>query len=96
VKRFLWIQFEGYKADNTHTYDYKDSTITHSGQTWHRRLAANRIPSTEARPDSDGARARAFITGKGWSPGPEVLRRRCVPDSPSNRTVRHGRREAAR
>jgi hypothetical protein len=85
VKRFLWIQFEGYKADNTHTYDYKDSTITHSGQTWHRRLAANRIPSTEARPDSDGARARAFITGKGWSLGPEVLMERLVwlLDSPA-------------
>ena len=85
VKRFLWIQFEGYKADNTHTYDYNDLTITHSGQTWHHRLGPNRVPGTESRPDSDGARARGFITGKGWTLGPEVLMERLVwlLDSPA-------------
>ena len=85
VKRFLWIQFEGYKPDNTHTYDYKDSTVTHSGQTWHRRVASTRIAETEARPDSDGARARGFIKAKGWTLGPDVLTERLVwlLDSPA-------------
>lgn len=85
VKRFLWIQFEGYKPDNTHTYDYKDSTVIHSGQTWHRRVASNRIAETETRPGSDGARARGFIKEKGWTLGPEVLTERLVwlLDSPA-------------
>jgi hypothetical protein len=85
VKRLLWIQFEGYKPDNTHTYNYTDSTITHSGQTWHRRRVPFRIPDTEARPDSDGARVRAHIREKGWSLGPDVLMERLVwiLDSPA-------------
>ena len=85
VKRFLWVQYEGYKPDNTHTYNYTDSTITHSGQTWHRRRAPFRIPDTEARPDSDGARARGFLKEKGWTLGPEVLMERLVwiLDSPA-------------
>jgi len=85
IKRLLWIQFEGYKADNTHTYNYRDSTVTHSGQAWHRRIAAIRVPETESRPDSDGARARAFFGAKGWTLGPDVLTERLVwlLDSPA-------------
>jgi hypothetical protein len=85
VKRFLWIQFEGYKPDNTNTYNYTDSTVAHSGQTWHRRVAPFRIPDTEARPDSDGAKARGFLKEKGWTLGPEVLMERLVwiLDSPA-------------
>ena len=78
VKRLLWIQFEGYHASNTHSYDYKDSTVAHSGQSWHRRINAARIPETEPRPDSDGARARAFLKAKGWTVGPDVLTERLV------------------
>jgi hypothetical protein len=85
VKRFLWIQFEGYKGDNTYTYNYKDSTITHSGQTWHRRVASTHVADAETRPDSDGARARGFLKSKGWTLGPEVLTERLVwlLDSPA-------------
>lgn len=85
VKRFLWIQFEGYKSDNTHTYDYRDSTVSHSGHTWHRRIASTKIPEHELRPDSDGARARAFVREKGWTLGPDVLTERLVwlLDSPA-------------
>jgi hypothetical protein len=78
VKRLLWIQYEGYHPSNTHTYNYKDSTISHSGQTWHRRIGASRIPATESRPDSDGARARGFLKAKGWTVGPEVMMERLV------------------
>ena len=85
VKRFLWIQFEGYKGDNAYTYNYKDSTITHSGQTWHRRVASTHVADAETRPDSDGARARGFLKSKGWTLGPEVLTERLVwlLDSPA-------------
>jgi hypothetical protein len=78
VKRLLWIQYEGYLPSNSNTYNYRDSTVSHSSQVWHRRIAAARIPDTESRPDSDGARARAFIRGKGWSMGPDVLTERLV------------------
>ena len=85
IKRALWIQFEGYKPDNTNTYNYKDSTISHSGQTWHWRISPNKVLATESRPDSDGARFRAFIREKGWSLGPDVLNERLVwiLDSPA-------------
>ncbi|HEV8598988.1 MAG TPA: hypothetical protein VGQ69_06480 [Gemmatimonadales bacterium] len=78
VKRLLWIQYEGYLAGNTNTYNYRDETITHSGRSWHRRVSAVRIPETEARPESDGARARAFLKAKGWTLGPEVMLERLV------------------
>ncbi len=52
---------------------------------WHRRIAANKIPATDSRPDSDGARARAFVKEKGWTLGPDVLTERLVwiLDSPA-------------
>jgi hypothetical protein len=78
VKRLLWIQYEGYHASNTNTYNYRDETVTHSGQTWHRRVNAARIPETEARPESDGARARALLKARGWTVGPEVMLERLV------------------
>jgi hypothetical protein len=78
IKRLLWIQYEGYLPSNTHTYDYRDSTISHSGQSWHHRIAPARIPDQEPRPDSDGARARAFLRSKGWTVGPDVLTERLV------------------
>ncbi|HEU5218755.1 MAG TPA: hypothetical protein VFU23_08845 [Gemmatimonadales bacterium] len=78
VKRLLWIQFEGYHPDNTSTYTYRDTTIVHSGHAWHRRISATRIPEVEARPESDGARARAFLKAKGWTVGPDVMLERLV------------------
>ena len=85
IKRLLWIQFEGYHASNTNTYNYRDSTVEHSGRTWHRRIAAAKVPPTDARPDSDGARARAFLREKGWTLGPDVMSERLVwlLDSPA-------------
>lgn len=78
VTRLLWIQFEGYHPTNTHTYNYRDEMVEHSGRSWHRRIAASRIPDTDARPDSDGARARAFLRARGWTLGPDVLTERLV------------------
>jgi len=85
VKRLLWIQYEGYHASNTNTYNYRDETITHSGRSWHRRVSTTHIPGTETRPESDGARARAFFKAKGWTIGPEVMLERLVwlLDSPA-------------
>ena len=78
IKRLLWVQFEGYHASNTNTYNYRDETVAHSGQTWHRRINAVQVPATEPRPDSDGARMRAFLRAKGWRIGPELMTERLV------------------
>jgi len=85
VRRLLWIQYEGYFTTNTNTYDYREETISHSGRTWHRRVSTTHIPGTETRPESDGARARAFFKAKGWTIGPEVMLERLVwlLDSPA-------------
>lgn len=70
ITRLLWIQFEGYHPTNTNTHNYRDSTVSHAGRTWHRRLAAIRVPETEARPESDGARTRSFLRAKAGRSGP--------------------------
>ena len=85
IKRLLWVQYEGYHPSNTHTYNYRDSTVAHSGRSWHRRIGAIKAPETESRPDSDGARMRAYLRSKGWSMGPELIMERLVwiLDSPA-------------
>lgn len=80
MKRFYWIQFEGYLPDNTHTYDYNSPKIVNSGgfdfyaDSYPRSLTGNL-----GRPDSDGNRARAFLAAKGFKmAGTEVLYQRLV------------------
>ena len=78
IKRLLWVQFEGYHASNNNTYNYRDETVTHSGRTWHRRISTMQGPTAESRPDSDGARMRAFLRAKGWTMGPDIMLDRLV------------------
>jgi len=80
LRRFYWIQFEGYLPTNTHSYDYKSPKIVNIGgfdffaDTWARSLKGN-----TGRPDSDGNRARAFLESKGFKmTGTEVLMQRLV------------------
>lgn len=67
IKRFYWIQFEGYLPTNTHTYNYKSTKIIDAGgfnffaDAYPRNIKAN-----PGRADSDGSRARAFLTSKGY------------------------------
>ena len=66
IKRFYWIQFEGYLPTNTHTYNYTPTKVVNLGgfdfiaDTYARSLKGNL-----GRPDSDGNRARAFLASKG-------------------------------
>jgi hypothetical protein len=79
LKRLVWIQFEGYLPDNTSTYDYSEyPTVDVNGRPFHQNSAAYRVPETERRPDSDGARARAFLRERGYSVGPDILLQRLV------------------
>jgi hypothetical protein len=79
IKRYLWVQFEGYLPGNNHTYDYSaDATTTMWGRSIHRTSELRQIPLTEQRPASDGARARQFLRDRGLTLGPRVLYHRLV------------------
>jgi hypothetical protein len=68
IKRFYWVQFEGYLPTNTHAYDYKSTTKVDIGGL---EFVADAYPvntaKQESRPDSDGARAKAFLAAKGYT-----------------------------
>ena len=69
IRRFYWVQFEGYLPGNTHTYNYKSKDVVKMGD--FEFVSDSRpvhLPTAKAqqRPDSDGARARAFIESKGY------------------------------
>ncbi|MEN3331612.1 MAG: hypothetical protein V7641_977 [Blastocatellia bacterium] len=67
IKRLYWVQFEGYLPGNTHTYRYKpEKTVTIGGLDFVADAAARNMKINLSRPDSDGARARAFLESKGY------------------------------
>jgi hypothetical protein len=67
VKRIYWVQFEGYLPSNTHTYRYKaNKTANIGGLEFVADAYARNIKGNSGRPDSDGARARAFLESKGY------------------------------
>ncbi len=67
VKRIYWVQFEGYLPSNTHAYRYKaNKTANIGGLEFIADAYARNIKGNQGRPDSDGARARAFLESKGY------------------------------
>lgn len=80
IRRMYWIQFEGYLPGNTHAYDYKSpKTVNIGGLDFFADAYARNIKASPGRPDSDGSRARAFLTSKGYHFGSdEVLSQRLV------------------
>ena len=82
VRRFYWVQFEGYLPSNTHAYNYRQKVpksanvggLEFIADAYPRNLKANPAPS-----DSDGARARAFLESKGYRlAGDDILMQRLV------------------
>lgn len=80
ARRFYWIQFEGYLPDNTHSYNYKSpKTVNIGGLDFFADVYARNIKANPGRPDSDGAKARAFLESKGYKlAGDEVVSQRLV------------------
>ena len=80
ISRMYWVQFEGYLPGNTNTYHYKaNKTINLGGFEFIADAYARNVKATPGRPDSDGARARAFLEGKGYRmPADEILSQRLV------------------
>ncbi len=67
VKRFYWVQFEGYLPNNTHAYDYKGGkAVNIGGLDFIADAYARNIKTNPSPPDSDGSRARAFLESKGY------------------------------
>ena len=67
VKRFYWVQFEGYLPNNAHTYDYKSTKVVSlAGLDFVADAFPRNVKANPGRSDSDGSRARAFLQGKGY------------------------------
>lgn len=78
VRRLLWVQFEGYLPDNTHTYDYSSSAqVEIAGWPFYYDAGWNdRQANITRRPDSDGAAMAHHLEGLGYAyPDLEILER---------------------
>lgn len=80
IKRMYWVQFEGYLPSNSHVYDYQATKVVNiGGLDFIADASARNIKANPGRPDSDGNRARAFLTSKGYRLGSdEVMMQRLV------------------
>ena len=80
MKRFFWIQFEGYLPANTHSYNYNSPRIVNAGGfDFFADVYARSLKGDMGRPDSDGNRARAFLSSRGFQMiGTEILSQRLV------------------
>jgi hypothetical protein len=80
IKRMYWVQFEGYLPSNTNTYRYRvNKTASIGGLEFIADAYARNIKANPGRPDSDGARARAFLESKGFRlASDEVMSQRLV------------------
>jgi CubicO group peptidase (beta-lactamase class C family) len=80
IKRFYWVQFEGYLPGNNHSYKYKvNKTVKLGGLEFIADAYARNVKANPGRPDSDGSRARAFLEGKGYRmASDEIISQRLV------------------
>jgi len=80
VKRFYWIQFEGYLPTNTHAYRYKANKVVNiGGLDFIADANAINIKSNPSPANSDGSRARTFLESKGYRiAGDDILMQRLV------------------
>ncbi|HEX4950801.1 MAG TPA: hypothetical protein VFZ34_29335 [Blastocatellia bacterium] len=66
IRRLYWVQFEGYLPDNTHSYNYRSPTKVNLGGLEFFADAYAREVGTGGRPDSDGAKAQAYLASQGY------------------------------
>jgi hypothetical protein len=80
VRRFYWVQFEGYLPTNSHAYDYKvNKSVNIGGLDFVADASPRNIKANPGRADGDGARARAFLAAKGYRlAGDDVVMQRLV------------------
>lgn len=84
VERFLWVQFEEYIPSSNGRYDYsKDSPVPAFGKELRTSKQLWNVPTTESRPESDGAYSRKLLREHGITLPPQMLYERFIylPDS---------------
>ena len=90
VERFLWVQFEEYIPSSNGKYDYSKSKPISA---FERELRTDKelwtVPTTEARPESDGAHARQLLRDHGITLPAHMLYERFIylPDSTRRREL---------
>jgi len=90
VKRFLWVQFEEYIPSSNGKYDYSKSTpISAFGRELRVDKRLWQVPTTETRPESDGAYARKMLREHGTTLPSHMLYERFIylPDSTGRREL---------
>ena len=80
IRRFYWVQFEGYLPTNSHAYDYKATkSVNVGGLDFVADAYARNLKLNPSRPDSDGRRAHDFLNAKGYRlEGVDVAMQRLV------------------
>lgn len=80
IRRFYWVQFEGYLPTNSHAYNYKVSkSVNVGGLDFVADAFARNVKLNPSRADSDGARAQYFLASKGYQlAGDEIVMQRLV------------------
>ena len=90
VKRFLWVQFEEYIPSSNGKYDYsKSAPISAFGRELRVDKRLWQVPTTETRPESDGAYARKMLREHGITLPSHMLYERFIylPDSTGRREL---------
>jgi hypothetical protein len=90
VERYLWIQFEEYIPSSNGRYDYsKDSPVAAFGKELRTSKQLWNVPTTEARPESDGAYSRKLLREHGITLPPQMLYERFIylPDTTRRREL---------
>ncbi len=79
MRRFYWVQFEGYLPTNNSTYRYQSKTKAKLGPLEFFADAGPRNMKAKSRPDSDSAKGQAFLASKGYKlVGDDVMTQRLV------------------
>ena len=80
IRRFYWVQFEGYLPANSHVYDYKvNKSVNIGGLDFVADAGPRNIKANPGRADGDGVRAREFLAAKGYRfAGDDVVMQRLV------------------
>jgi hypothetical protein len=90
VDRFLWVQFEQYLPTSKGRYDYSgDAPLSAFGLPLRVSRELWNMPTTEKRPESDGAYARRMLREHGITLPAQMLSERFIylPDSTNRREL---------
>jgi len=90
VERFLWVQFEEYVPSSNGRYDYsKDAPVVAFGRELRTSKQLWNVPTTEARPESDGAYSRKLLREHGITLPSQMFYERFIylPDTSRRREL---------